>query len=233
MTRAPNMATMALALAILCGTGACDDGGGGGGTNQATLDGTWIRNRATDRWVLVLSVDGTTMLDHTFESVPVTSETGTWSRTGPRLDVTFVDAAAPDAGERHWEGPWELDEDELCMMECRPYGLSDDRLAMEAHMTRTDATGTLVEEDLLHVEYTLDETGDCTARRWWRTLDPDAGSDEGNLESFSCIYESTPESYVFTVVWEEGDYPDSYVLVPFGERWIEEDDLPWRWVRGS
>jgi hypothetical protein len=229
VTRGKLLATFAIFTLLSCDTERAVEKG---------LASTWILDADGYHDELVLGPDGTITWEHSFDGLLLTTGTGTWIATTGLLTINHDYTREPNTGNARYESPYFLDGDSACFLGCYPFTKLGNLLAREIHMT-DDRRGPI---DLPHndwylsTEYQLIAGGNCEVTETHSYADEPGGTptDEGTRTSHSCIYEENDDgSFVFSVVWVSGDYPDARILVPFGNGWVPEEETAFVWTRSD
>jgi hypothetical protein len=200
------------------------------------LASTWVLDSDGYHDELVLGPDGTITWDHSFEGLLLTTGAGTWVATTGLLTINHTYTREPNTGTARYESPYFLDDDRACFLGCYPFTRIGNVLTREIHMTDTRRGPIDLDYRDWYIasEYDLLSGGNCEATETHIFADEPGGTpvDEGSITSHSCIYEQNADgSFVFSIVWEEGDYPDARILVVFGNGWVPDEETANVWTR--
>lgn len=204
------------------------------------LQGTWTHALEGTGYsdTLTLGHEGDLAWEHMLDAMVLSSGAGTWYTALATLTVRHEYQRDTTTGSARYIVPYAVQGDRACMLSCQPMHMDATTLSREVHMTDSQGRGPL-RLDAADVwerwEFTLRSGGNCTARQE-RTLADSVGaepSEQTEISSFSCIHDEDAGIHSFSVVWEEGDYPDSYVLHPFGDGYVLEEELSLTWTRAS
>lgn len=205
---------------------------------DSSLQGTWTYSVEGTGYVdtLTLREDGDLQWEHLLDTMVLSTGPGTWYTALTTFTVMHEYSRDTTTGNVHFIVPYAVEGDRACMLSCRPLHLDGSVLSSEIHMTDSEGRGPIrleARDVRERWEYRMRSGGDCTVTHE-RTLADSVGGtpyEETTSTSFSCIYDQDAGTYSFSVVWEEADYPDSYVFLPFGDAFVLEEELALIWTR--
>ncbi len=205
---------------------------------DVSLPGTWSYAVSGTGYADVLELVAGGFLDwqHSLDTLVLSSGGGAWHGSEGTLTVVHTYTRDDVTGEARYVGPYAVVGDTACMLVCHPFRLVGDTLLREVRMTDTVGRGPIrldAGDVTLERSYVMLPGGDCSVTDR-RTLRPSPGAtpdEDTTIVSHSCIFERNPGSFAFSIVWEEGEYPESNLLLEFGGAWVLEGEFPLAWTR--